>query len=94
MHTWAPPLLLRNTVTEVEVYQARGAGATGALAASGVTHTLTRPLPEPRWSWAYRREAEHFVDCLRTGAPFRSPGEDAVEDVRLCEELYRAWLQR
>ena len=93
VHTWAPPLLLRNAVAEVEIYRSDEAGAPGALAESGVQHTLTRAIPEPRWGWAYRREAEHFLECLQTGAPFRSPAEDARTDVRLFEEIYRNWLQ-
>ena len=102
MHTWAPPLLMRNAVAEVELYRsaappedAAGAhSAAGASSEHGVRHSLTRPLPEPRWSWAYRREAEHFVDCLLGGAPFRSSGEDTRTDVRLFEDLYRAHLGR
>ena len=93
VQTWAPPLLLRNAVAEVEVYRTDEAGAPGALGAQGVQHTITRPIPEPRWSWAYKREAAHFIECLRTGAPFRSPGEDALTDVRLFEEVFRTWLQ-
>jgi predicted dehydrogenase len=84
VHTWAPPLLLRNAVAEVEIYRRD--------ATSG-QHTITRPIPEPRWSWAYKREALHFVECLRTKQPFRSSGEDTLADVRLFEEVYRAWLQ-
>jgi predicted dehydrogenase len=85
VHTWAPPLLQRNTVAEVEVYRNDGEGASAR-------HTLTRPIAEPRWSWAYRREAEHFVECLRTGQPFASSGEDTLTDVRVFEEIYRRWL--
>ncbi len=93
VHTWAPPLLLRNAVAEVEIYRSDESGAPGALAGQGVQHTLTRPIPEPRWGWAYRRETEHFLDCLQTNQPFRSPAEDARTDVRLFEEIYRNWLQ-
>lgn len=110
VHTWAPPLLLRNAVAEVEIYRsvapaqpggakvAPGAvlagGSADVLEEWGVQHTITRALPEPRWSWAYKREAEHFVAGLRSGDPFRSTGEDTRTDVRLFEELYRTWLQR
>ena len=108
VHTWAPPLLLRNAVAEVEVYRSssggaeRGASGEGAGgseaagsegAAGAVRHTVSRPLAEPRWSWAYRREAEHFLAGVRSGAPFRSSGEDTRSDVRLLEEVYRTWLQ-
>jgi len=91
VRTLAPPPLLRNQVAEVEVYQCHPDGVPGL---PGVHHTLSHPQPEPRWAWPYKREAEHFLECLRTGAPFRSPGEDALTDVRLFEEIYRTWLQR
>jgi predicted dehydrogenase len=92
VHTWAPPLLLRNAVAEVEIYRSDADGASGHLGELGVQHTVTRALPEPRWSWAYKREAEHFLECLSSGAPFRSSGEDTRTDVRLFEEIYRTWL--
>ncbi len=95
VHTWAPPLLLRNAVAEVEIYRSdlpEAGGALAGLGQHGVQHTITRAISEPRWSWAYKREAEHFVECLRTGAPFRSSGEDTRTDVRLMEDVYRAWL--
>ncbi len=83
-HGWvraaAPPLLLRNQPAEVEIYRARP------------THEFTRPLPDPAWSWSYKREAEHFIHCVRTGDPFDSTGEDTLTDVRLFEDLYRTWL--
>jgi predicted dehydrogenase len=93
VHTWAPPLLLRNAVAEVEIYRSDEGGASGPLGEQGVQHTITRALPEPRWSWAYKREAEHFVECLRSGAPFRSSGADTRTDVRLFEDVFRGWLK-
>jgi predicted dehydrogenase len=93
VHTWAPPLLLRNAVAEVEIYRGDDKSTPGALGAAGVQHTVTRAIPEPRWSWAYKREAAHFIESLRSGEPFRSPGEDALTDVRLFEDIYRNWLQ-
>jgi len=79
--TWAPPLLLRNQPAEVEVYRA------------GATQEFSRPIPSPPWSWAYRREAEHFVRRARSGEPFRSGAADTLTDVRLFEEIYRAFLE-
>jgi predicted dehydrogenase len=84
VHTWAPPLLLRNAVAEVEIYRRD--------AASG-QHAIARPIPEPRWSWAYKREAAHFVECLRSNLPFRSSGADTLTDVQVFEQVYRTWLQ-
>lgn len=75
-----PALLLRQVPAEVEIYRA------------GETQTFTRPIPQPAWSWSYKREAEHFVHCLQTGEPFRSMLEDTCTDVRLFEEIYRAHL--
>jgi predicted dehydrogenase len=84
-HGWvkasAPPLLLRNQPAEVEVYRARPG------------HAFSRPIPEPAWSWAYKREVEAFVQCVQTGEPFDSSAEDTLTDVRLFEELYRNWLR-
>jgi predicted dehydrogenase len=94
VHTWAPPLLLRNAVAEVEIYRHDRAGAPGRLGEAGVQHTVTRAIPEPRWSWAYKNEAAHFVECLRSGAEFGSTGQDTLTDVRLIEEIYRTWLNR
>jgi len=78
IHTWAPPLLHRGISAEVEVYRA------------GKKQVVSRPVVPPGWS--YRREAEHFVTCLRTGEPFRSTASDTRTDVRLFEEIYREFL--
>ena len=81
LHTWAPPLLLKNVPAEVEVYR------------GGQTQRYERPLPKDRWSWAYRREAEAFVRAASAGEPFRSSATDTRTDVRLFEEIYRIWLE-
>ena len=78
--TGAPPLLLKETPAEVEVYRA------------GDEQTFSQHIPRPAWTWSYRREAEHFIDCLQTGAPLRSSGQDTRTDVRLFEEIFRAHL--
>jgi predicted dehydrogenase len=59
----------------------------------GKEQRYERPLPQPVWSWSYRREAQHFIEQVRAGGPFRSSGEDTLADVRLFEEIYRAYLQ-
>ena len=80
--TWAPPLLHKNLPAEVEIYR------------GGDEHSYTRPIPRDRWSWAYHREAEHFIACVRNGDPFRSSGEDTLTDVRLFEDIYRIFLEQ
>ncbi|MGI6367595.1 MAG: Gfo/Idh/MocA family protein [Anaerolineae bacterium] len=82
LHTWAPPLLLRQVPAEVEIYRAGG------------QQTTTRAIPQDAWSWAYRREMDHFVSSVASGEPFRSPAQDTRTDVRLFEEIYRAWLEQ
>ncbi|MGQ9879550.1 MAG: Gfo/Idh/MocA family protein [Armatimonadota bacterium] len=76
----SPSLLLRNASAEVEVYRA------------GETPEYLRPFPKDGWTWAFQREAQHFIECVRTGKPFRSPGEDSLQDVRIFEAIYRKWL--
>ena len=82
VHTWAPPLLLKNTPAEVEIYRA------------GETQEISRPIPKPNWTWAYRREAEHFIENVQNDTPFRSSGEDTLTDVRLFEDIYRMFLDQ
>ncbi len=80
VHTWAPPLLLKEQPAEVEIYRA------------GDAQEFTREIPEPRWSWSFRRELEHFVRCIRAGDPFRTSAQDTFTDVRLYEDIYRLFL--
>lgn len=78
--TWAPPILLKQVPAGIEIYRA------------GEEQTFIRPIPQPAWSWSYRREAEHFIHCLQTGEPFRSSAADTRTDVRLFEEIFRMHL--
>ena len=80
VHTWAPPLLLKNIPAEVEIYRA------------GDDQEVTRPIPKPSWTWAYHREVEHFIQHIRMDEPFRSSGQDTLTDVRLYEEIYRQFM--
>lgn len=80
VHVWSPALLHRQAAAQVEIYRA------------GNEHIVSRPLPQLPYSWSYLREAQHFIDCLHSGAPFRSDGEDTRIDVWLCEEIYRQYL--
>jgi predicted dehydrogenase len=81
VHTWAPPLLLKNTPAEVEIYR------------GGEEQVVSRPVAKPRWTWAYKREAEHFIERVATGEGVDSSGADTLTDVRLFEDIYRAFLE-
>jgi predicted dehydrogenase len=74
------PLLLRNVPCEVEVYRA------------SPKRELIKPIPEPAWSWSYKREAQAFLKAVQTGEPFDSSAEDTLIDVELFEDVYRCWL--
>ena len=82
LHTWAPPLLLRNAPAEVELWRGR----------AGEEQQTARLIPQPAWSWAYRREAEHFVRCTLAGEPYASGAADTLTDVRLFEQIFRRHL--
>jgi len=81
LSTGAPALMQKETPATVEVY--RGA-------ADGRPAQLTREFATP--CWAYREEAKHYLECVRTGAPFRSSAADTLNDVRLFEEIYREFI--
>ncbi len=83
MRTCAPPQLLKNVPASVEVY--RGDRAEKVLA---------EHFPAHGWAWSYKEEMRHFVECVRTGQPFRSPGSDAMSDVRLLEDIYRRHAEK
>jgi len=78
--TWAPPLLHKNQPAPVEIYR------------GGESHSFTYPLPPARWSWSYKREAEAFVRAVLNDEPVRSSGRDTLADVRLFEEIFKAFL--
>jgi predicted dehydrogenase len=82
IQTWAPPLLLKQTPAEVEIYRA------------GDKQTFTRAIPQPAWTWSYKREMEHFIQCAQSGEPFRSSAADTRTDVRLFEEIFRIHLRQ
>jgi predicted dehydrogenase len=79
--TSSPPLLLRNVPAEVEVYRSKPSAE------------LSRPIPSPAYTWCYKNEAEAFIRCVQTGAPFDASAEDTATDVRIFEDVYRTWLK-
>jgi predicted dehydrogenase len=61
-----------------------------------------KPLGEPGFDLEYRHEnihfagdcvyalQQHFVECMRTGAPFESSGEDYLKTLRVVDAVYES----
>lgn len=74
-----PSPMLRNVPAEVEVYEA------------GEYQTVVHPRAAT--DWAFRREAEHFLDCILEGREPRTSGRDSIKDVELLEQIFRRGLR-
>lgn len=74
------PALLRNVPAQVELYKA------------GQVQEICSP--QCNWSWAFRRQAEAFVKDVLENRASISSGVDALEDLRLIEELWRKEIDR
>ena len=72
-----PPAMLRNVPAKVELYRETAAG--GAEVVS----------PQADWTWAFRRQAQAFVDDVRYGREPLANGTDSVDDLRFLEEVWR-----
>jgi predicted dehydrogenase len=81
LRTEAPPLMQKEMSATVEAYRS---GKENQPA------QLVKEFAPP--SWSYREEAKHFLECVRSGAPFRSSGEDTLNDVKLLEAIYRQYV--
>lgn len=75
-----PPALLRNIPASIEVYQA------------GTVQQYIRPCVN--WSWAFKRQAEGFVQSVLDNQPLRISASEAYEDLCLIENLWQAELLR
>ena len=81
LRTQAPALMAKETPASVEIYRS---------ALDGKSPALTQEFAPP--SWAFREEAKHFLQCVRSGENFRSSAEDTRTDVRIFEEIYREFV--
>lgn len=70
-----PPPLLMQGAARVTVYR------------DGEMMTLSQPLGD--WDWSFRRQAQHFIDCVRNGTQPRSSGADGVGDLRMVEAIFQ-----
>jgi predicted dehydrogenase len=73
--------MLRNVPAKVELYKGKDA-----------MHEVYTPLCG--WTWAFRRQAEAFVRDIREGREPISSGADALEDMRLVEEMWRQQISK
>lgn len=73
-----PPPMARNLTARVEEYRK-----------GGQTSTLTAGIAG--WSWAFKRQAEHFVQVCAGQAEPLAPGEHARRDLALMEEMARRY---
>ncbi len=70
-----PPALLRNIPATVQIYRA------------GNKQELV--VPQPYWSWSFRRQADAFIKTVRLNISSISSGEDSLEDLRLIETIWK-----
>ena len=70
--------------------RSRGSPDTACRTRDNQPPQLIQEFAAPGWS--YREEAKHFLECVRSGAPFHSSAEDTLYDVKLYEDIYRAFL--
>lgn len=68
----------------------RGVSARVRLEETGSEPAVTE-FP-PNWSWAFRRQAESFLDSVRSGEEPLAGGADSVGDLRLAESIWRRHL--
>jgi predicted dehydrogenase len=80
IHLRMPPALLRNIPASVEIYIA------------GKTQKVEIPCID--WSWAFRRQAEAFVNDILENKPMRNSAEEAYIDLLMVESIWKTELQR
>ncbi|MCS7254089.1 MAG: Gfo/Idh/MocA family oxidoreductase [Armatimonadota bacterium] len=42
------------------------------------------------WDWSFRRQALHFIECIRDGKQPLTSGEDATRDIEVVEDIFKA----
>ena len=72
-----PPAFLRNQAAIVKIYKERPQGATETIS------------PTPDWTWAFKRQAEAFVDNLVSNSSSLASGNDSLEDLRFIETVWK-----
>ncbi|KPJ61862.1 MAG: hypothetical protein AMS15_05615 [Planctomycetes bacterium DG_23] len=75
MNVCTPPPLLKNIPAKVEIYR------------GGEKPAFEYACAE--WSWAFKRQAEHFIHCILEDKEPRTSGRDSLDDMRLIEDIFR-----
>ncbi|MCX7599139.1 MAG: Gfo/Idh/MocA family oxidoreductase [Armatimonadetes bacterium] len=75
MEILTPPPLLMQGAAHVRIYR------------GGHMMELSQPMGD--WDWSFRRQAQHFVDCVRAGCQPLSSGADSVGDLAMVEAIFR-----
>ena len=44
------------------------------------------------WGWSFKRQAEHFIDCIMNDKEPRTSGRDSILDVDLVEKAFKKYL--
>ena len=70
-----PTPLLMQGAAQVKLYR------------GGDVMAYTQPMGD--WDWAFRRQAQHFVDCVKSGTQPRSGGADSVGDLVMLEAIFK-----
>lgn len=75
-----PPALLRNITAKVELYRSGDKPETKIYSGN--------------WTWAFKRQANAFVEDILNKTPSMSQGIDALEDLKLCEQMWKMQIER
>lgn len=71
-----PPAFLRNQPATVTLFKETKSGG------------LDVYRPQADWTWAFRRQADSFIESVRTGSTNLASGEDSLEDLVLIEKIW------
>lgn len=77
---FTPSPLNRQARGHVEIYHSEDSK-------SGERREIIPPL-----GWAFQRQADHFIECVRERKEPISSGRDTLEDMRLMEEIFRKMI--
>ena len=74
---FTPSPLNRQARGHIEIYHSADSKA-------GERREIIPPL-----GWAFQRQADHFIECVRERQEPISSGRDTIEDMRVMEEIFR-----